>query len=273
MMLRAFLAFLVLPGALQAQSSLSIGAARTELEASAIRIAVEAAADLGDISRITPRTAEGRTIASGYFFSPSVQFLTGDGDALDGIVVAIAGNYYPHLVVTPTHDIERDQNFWVLPVSVGFETDRRFDKVSALGEFGVTRIFRTGPLARAPLRWGLFAQVGYKAEIDTSGSATSGGSVDESEEALDHMLARARGDLNLTLPLLRFAEDGEPLRLKSRSVVWYDVVNSEMYYRLEGTLRIPIGEKQGFDLTYEKGSGAPNFNRGEQFSTNLTIRF
>jgi hypothetical protein len=273
MMLRAFLAFLVLPGALQAQSSLSIGAARTELEASAIRIAVEAAADLGDISHISPKVSDGKTTASGYFFSPSVQFLTGDGDALDGIVVAIAGNYYPHLVVTPTHDIERDQNFWVLPVSVGFESDRRFDKVSALGEFGVTRIFRTGPLARIPLRWGLFAQVGYKAEIDTSGSATGGGSVDESEEELDHMLARARGDLNLTLPLLRFAEDGEPLRLKSRSVVWYDIVNSEVYYRLEGTLRIPIGEKQSFDLTYEKGSGAPNFNRGEQFSTNLTIRF
>lgn len=28
-----------------------------------------------------------------------------------------------------------------------------------------------------------------------------------------------------------------------------------------------------FDLGYEKGSGAPNFNQGEQFTAGLGIRF
>ncbi|MDP9145404.1 MAG: hypothetical protein M3N43_12035, partial [Actinomycetota bacterium] len=218
------------PAPLWAQSTLSIGSARTELEATTIRIAVEAAADLGDISQITPKRREGRTTASGYYLSPSVLMLTGEGDAFDGIVVGVTGNYFPHLLVTPDNDIDRDQNFWVVPVSVGFETTRRFDQVSALGEFGITRIFRTGPLSWIPFRLALVGQVGYKAEIDTSGAATGGGRADESEEELDHFLGRAKADLNFGVPLLRFTDDGEPLRLRSRSIVWFDLVNGEIYH-------------------------------------------
>ena len=31
--------------------------------------------------------------------------------------------------------------------------------------------------------------------------------------------------------------------------------------------------KYSLDLRYNKGSGAPNFNKGDQFSTGLTIRY
>ena len=29
----------------------------------------------------------------------------------------------------------------------------------------------------------------------------------------------------------------------------------------------------GFDFGYEKGSGAPNFNQGDQFGGNLNLKF
>jgi hypothetical protein len=49
-------------------------------------------------------------------------------------------------------------------------------------------------------------------------------------------------------------------------------MNSEVYYKLSGKIRFLLNKDYCFDLGYEKGSGAPNFNQDEQFTTNLGIR-
>ena len=56
---------------------------------------------------------------------------------------------------------------------------------------------------------------------------------------------------------------------------WYDILNSEIYYRLEGTVRffLSANKDKFFSLNYQKGSGAPNFNQGEQFGMGLTVTF
>ena len=58
-----------------------------------------------------------------------------------------------------------------------------------------------------------------------------------------------------------------------RGNVWMDFLNAAEYYRLEGTLRIPLADDKFFDLNWERGSGAPNFNKGDQWSANLTVTF
>ena len=57
------------------------------------------------------------------------------------------------------------------------------------------------------------------------------------------------------------------------ATVWYDIANSVFYHRLVATLRLTVIENRHFDFTYEKGSGAPNFNEGSQFSANLAVTF
>lgn len=43
--------------------------------------------------------------------------------------------------------------------------------------------------------------------------------------------------------------------------------------RAIGTLRVYVSKDRYFDFTFERGSGAPNFNKGDQFSANLTGTF
>ena len=56
---------------------------------------------------------------------------------------------------------------------------------------------------------------------------------------------------------------------------WYDFLNSQIYYTVQGNLRLYLtaGEDKYFDFQYQKGSGAPNFNQGDQYGIGLTISF
>ena len=54
---------------------------------------------------------------------------------------------------------------------------------------------------------------------------------------------------------------------------WYDILNKTTYFSLEGKLRFFVGKNRYFDFVYQKGSGAPNFNKGDQYGINLTVGF
>ena len=54
---------------------------------------------------------------------------------------------------------------------------------------------------------------------------------------------------------------------------YYDIANDEVYYQLKGILRLKLAGSSAIDFTYEKGSGAPNFNEGDQFGVGLTFAF
>jgi hypothetical protein len=52
-------------------------------------------------------------------------------------------------------------------------------------------------------------------------------------------------------------------------------MNSEIYYTLEAKVRFYLSQQKDkfFDFEYQKGSGAPNFNQGDQFGIGLTVTF
>lgn len=270
------------------EGRLSLGSVRTDAEARAVRIAAEYLSNLGPLFRGSGAPAA--TGAAGWWLlvRPEAQLLTGDEDAFDGVVVKLTGNYarFRAKRLPPAAPgqapgpwvMDWERSWLAVPVSAGMESDGAFRRVNALAEVGVVPIFPGQFRGTTRYRVGAFLQGGYKFRADGAeqgggggAAADGGGAADESEEAVESALARAKLDARLDVPI-RVARQLS-LRLIGNGSGWYDLVNTTTYFRVEGILRIPLARAQHFDLTYERGSGAPNFNRGEQFSANLTIAF
>jgi len=258
---------------------ISLGSLRTEAKRQAVRVAAEYFKNLPGsffASSDKPKaTGEG-----GWWLdvAPEARLLTGDDDAFQGVVAKLTGNFarfHAKELAPGVWVVDYDRTWWVFPLSVGAESDGAFRVVNAVAEVGIVPIFRNQFRNPNQLWVGLFLQGGYKFDAGATDATAPdddvGGSADESEEQLDDALARAKLEARLQVPV-RLTKDLE-LRLIGSGAGWYDIVNSTTYHRLEGTLRIPLTADKYFDFTYERGAGAPTFNKGEQFSANLTIAF
>jgi len=251
--------------------SLSWGVARTELEKTAVRLAVDYSKNLGEMFKPGP----------GYFFAmtPELQILTGTDTTFNGFVTKLSGNFVffredtiPGGIFIP--DLSR---FKVLPVSIGLETDRSFEKINYIAELGFIPWYWNPTNTNVPeyikkTKVGLFLQGGYKAASGDSVSTTD--IPDESGEKIDSGLLRFKisGRANTIIPLTK-SEDGLRISLIGSGDLWYDIINTEIYFRISAKCRLIITDDFGFDFTYEKGAGAPNFNQGDQFSANLAFAF
>lgn len=251
--------------------SLSIGTVRTHLEKAAIRHAVTYAEDLSG------RDFQTDFKKSLVYFTPDLSVETGEEDAFNSLVVKVTGN----VLFFGTTEIDgittpNTSFFHAVPISIGMETDRGFSNVAALAEFGYVPWFQgkaPRPLKKTYI--GAFLQGGYKAKIDKVEPSLpeGGGDIDESAEKPDSALFRLRATAKYGLEKVINTKTGFGLGIFGSADVWYDVVNTEVYYKLGGTFRIILSNEHYFDFLYEKGSGAPNFNEGDQFSASLTIKF
>jgi hypothetical protein len=70
-----------------------------------------------------------------------------------------------------------------------------------------------------------------------------------------------------------FEFGGAGVGLAGKADCWYDFLNGEVYYTIQGKLRFYLTQNKDkfFDFKYQKGSGAPNFNQGDQFGMGLTV--
>lgn len=125
-------------------------------------------------------------------------------------------------------------------------------------------------------KFGIFLQGGYKFDIDTDSTQRIpiGGEVDESKEKTDNAIFRAKGSFGIDTKSL-FEISGIGIGLIGNIDTWYDFLNSEIYYSINGKLRFYLTESKDkyFDFKYQKGSGAPNFNQGDQFGMGLMVTF
>lgn len=256
--------------------TLSLGTVRTEAEAAAVRFLVQVADDLPGIfeANFTPEKKSG----SLFDLSPSVTIETGTNDSFNGVLAKISGNYIVFRETTIAGLVTPDSSkpFHAFPVSAGFESDRNFRNINLLAEAGWVPFRRLGPreLLGVNPRIGLFVQAGYK--VKNTGASTNdrpvGGAKDESKEAPNSGLLRFKLDSGLNLAIGSLGKF-RTIRIIANAAGWYDIANAEFYHELEGVLRLALTKDRFFDLKYEDGSGAPNFNKGEQFSANLTIVF
>jgi len=212
-------------------------------------------------------------------FSPDLLIQTGGEDTFRRVIARIRGNYFwPRAMPAGAEKkTEKAKSFLRFPLAIGFETDHRFDKLNLVGEFGYEFIGR--PIGKNQMikrpEIGLFLQTGYKFDIkDTLGQDPEfGGAADESEEDQNSFIMRAALGGSAEIDLFHFNKDRQLIRFLPMGRVWYDIPNTEIYYRLDLILRLVLAPEKSFDLRYELGSGEPNFNDGNQFSANFTLRF
>ena len=213
-------------------------------------------------------------------FSPDLKILLGSEDAFNGIVAKYTGNIMKFKTTTiggiETPDLSK--SFSNFPVSVGIESNKDFSFVSGLVETGYIPWYQNKKDLHKILRetkLGVFVQGGYKfdtsAETDTIININSG-DIDQSEEDNDSGLFRFKLSTGFSPKIYIQEENDIGFSLIGNGDAWYDLLNNEIYYHLEGALRL-FYKDFFFDIKYEKGSGAPNFNQGDQFSANLGIVF
>lgn len=272
----------LMAGAAFAQSeikpgSASIGSVEGEDGSSSLQGTFKYQVPLGEIfdSSFDPVRSRG----SLFDITPDVFLNLSEGPNLNSVVVKVTGNYMRFSVVDieGVYTPDSASYFSVFPISLGFEADQSFDNVVAVAEFGYVP-FRLAPIGNSNFklgvnpRVGVFAQFGYK--FGAGSSSGSGASADQSSEPRDSEIARLKASADISIPLFSFGKTRpSPVSILVSAEAWYDLLNNEVYDREELIFRVGLGEGANLDFKYEHGSGAPNFNEGEQFGVFLNTTF
>jgi hypothetical protein len=213
--------------------------------------------------------------------TPELTAKIGTSDVFSQLIVKLSGFYLKGKVIEleGVKLIDSKSTMHVFPISVGVESNADFTFINTIAEAGYVPYYQGQGNNKISdflklTQISVFLQAGYKNKIDTVKAANIvGGKIDESEEQINNGLLRSK--VNITLDTKNFFTDKDKpgLGLIGRATWWYDFLNSKTYYRLEGKVRLYLVKNKYFDFTYEKGSGAPNFNQGEQFGAGLSITF
>ena len=249
---------------------IAIGTLRTVAEQTAARFLVDVS------KRFSGLDFQANQRRSLIYWTPDLRVEVGDHDAFSSVIARVTGSYLRFRTVDVEGITTPDSRFFhSFPFSAGVETDRAFRNINALVEAGYVPWFlgeKFGQLRS--LQAGVFVQAGYKSLVDTAGTgaAAAGGNTDQSSEPPDSWLMRVKASLRFA-PSLRLSGSGQGVGLNVAAHAWYDAANDAGYNSLDLTARLSIDARHHFDLTYQKGSGAPLFNKGEQWSANLTFVF
>lgn len=254
-------------------TDMEIGYVQTTLEKNAVNFAVDYAEKLQpNLELFKPGN---RSLIS---FTPDLEILLGSNDAFNGITAKYVGNImrFDTTTIAGIPGIPNlGKTFHNFPVALGFESDQSFTFINGLAEVGYVPWYQNDTTINSFIRQtkiGMFLQGGYKFSLNDS-LQVIGGAKDESNEIPDGNIFRVKLVIGFS-PTFYFNKKKElGLSIIGNSITWYDFINKEIYYKLEGKIRFLIKKDYYFDFGYEKGSGAPNFNQGEQFTTNLGIRF
>lgn len=256
---------------------LNIGTIQTELKENAISIGIEYVKSLDSLFKSQDILIAQKN--SLFQLTPEFNVLTGTEDAFSSINAKLSGI----LMTFKTTEVSglttpcTDCLFNTFPISIGIETNNKFNTVNGIVEIGWVPWYQT---AKKTPEWlkhtkiGAFIQGGYKFEIDSANVIPVGGEVDESKEQVDSEIFRLKGDFGIdTKSFLELS--GVGIGVVANSTIWYDVLNEEIYYNVKAKLRFYLSSNNDkyFDFEYQKGSGAPNFNQGDQFGMGLKITF
>lgn len=259
------------------QNTLSFQALKTDLRNNAINTAFKYLPVLDSL--FSQREIFGAGPKSLFQLSPHFDYQAGTKDAFSYGIVKLDGfwMFFKTTQIADKTTPDTSKPFHLIPVSAGFETNKTFTTVNAIAEAGYSYWYQQ-PGVKIPAwikktQFGLFLQGGYKFNPDpTQASISQGGSQDQSNEKSNSSIFRAKGNLKFdTKNLLK--KNGFGFGFVGDSSLWYDFLNASVYYRLDGKARLYFNKDIYYDFTYEKGSGAPNFNQGDQYGMGLTVAF
>ena len=216
---------------------------------------------------------------SGWLFhiNPEINLRTGEGDVFNGFITKLNGNYIRFKTIKIGNIVTPDSSklFHVFQFNIVLETNKHSDYVNSLFEIGyipflLTHKWRLGLENRV----GVFLIAGHKSEIDDDPKVETGNAVDESEEEVNSVILRTKLGGEGKFDILKFGNNAKySISVNPETWGWYDFANDEFYHRVVGAVCFNFPKYISLNLKYENGSGAPNFNDGEQFSINLAVNF
>jgi hypothetical protein len=263
---------LLLPFAGQSQLTVNLGAGKTDLRDNAVTIGITYLKSFDSIWRNNDYLFAGKN--SLFALTPEMNLQTGTQDAFSSLNIKMTGLFmtFKTTEVSGIATPNTAKAFNTFPVSIGAETNNLFNNINGIVEAGWVPWYQnatTSPLLKNT-KFGVFLQTGYKFHIDSN--TAKGGGIDGSEELPNRAILRTKGSLAVdTKSLINI--NGLKAGLVGSADVWYDFVNSAVYHRIEGRGRFYLDAVKYIDLIYQKGSGAPNFNQGDQYGVGLTITF
>lgn len=265
---------LLITVAANSQLTVELGATKTDLKDNAIRLGITYLRSLDSIFGNQEHFIPGKK--SFFMVTPELDIQTGTEDAFSSINLKATGllNFFKTTTVAGLITPDYNRTFHTFPISLGVETNNQFNNTNGILEVGWIPYYqsygRSSPDWIKKTNFGIFLQGGYKFDKDTIGLI--GGEVDESEEQEERGIFRVKGSFGVnTDRLIKLA--GLDVGLVGTADGWGDVINSEIYYKLEGRARVYLSGNQYFDLIFQKGSAAPTFNDEFQAGIGLTLKF
>lgn len=211
-----------------------------------------------------------------FSFTPNIDIQAGNSDAFSSITAKLTGLavFFKTTNVAGIATPNTSKVLHTVPISLGAETNSQFNFINALLEVGYVPWYQGVNTANSlrHTKVGIFLQAGYKFKVDSTGNLATGGQVDESQEELNSAVFRAKGSLAIDTKQLIIINQVR-LGLVGSGDLWFDFLNAATYYRLIGAVRVYLNGSNYLDLHFQRGSGAPNFNQGDQFGLGLTVMF
>ena len=258
---------------------LSLGTLKTELKQNAIDFGIKYIQSYDSLFQQQDILLAGKN--SLFQLTPQINVRSGTADAFSSIDLKLSGLFMIFQTTEVAGLTTPCTNCYMhlLPVSFGVETNNTFSVVNGIFEVGYVPWYQSPMMTGIP-EWlkhtkaGIFLQAGYKFGNNNTNMDLEGGQADESMESVDDGIFRIKGSFAIDTKSL-ITISGVGVGLWGNADAWYDFLNNEIYYRLEGTVRFFLSANRDkfFSFNYQKGSGAPNFNQGDQFGMGLTVSF
>ena len=258
---------LVFSFAAKAQLTVSAGAVQTPSQQQALSILVTYLQNLDSVIKKKDYLVAGPN--SSLLISPTFNIQAGTAPSAFSSITLQAQALWMFFKDTTvaglkTPNIHRTIN--TFPINFGVETNGQFNVLNGIVEFGYVPWFPQGSFLHK-LHVGAFFQGGYKFQLDSTGLTKQ---VATSGEPVDNLIARVLGSAAINTG--SFMKMGSiNIGLVGNANVWYDLVAQKVYTQVEADFRFTVANGQFFDLRYQNGSGAPNFQVGSQYGIALTV--
>ncbi len=271
-----FLLILLSSFSAQSQLTVSLGAGKTELKNAAITIGLSYTRSLDSIWGRKTFFKGGKK--SLFAISPEANITTGNQDAFSSINIKAVGMWmvFQTTTVSNLKTPNTAKTFHCFPFSLGAETNNLFNTINGIAEIGWVPWYQaytsTLPDWMKRTKMGIFLQGGYKFYVDSTGKTAIGGQIDQSLELPQREILRTKGSFGIDTKNLTNI-NGLGIGLVGNADVWYDILHGVWYHHLGAAAKFYISNDSYIMIMYDHGSGAPNFNLGDQFATGLTVKF
>ena len=253
------LCFCIISAADASDASVSLGYVGTELGKNGANIAIDY------VKKIEPNLTLFKAGESSLLsFTPDIKVLLGSNDAFNGVIAKYTGMFmfFSDTNIAGVTTPNLSKMYHIFPISAGMETNKNVDFVNGIVEVGYMPMVNSSrsTLLRSTIL-GVFIQGGYRyGIIDSTGY-----------EVKDEGLFRVKGVVKLSPKWIFKNRSGFGIIMNAN--VWYDAIgDKKLPYTISGKIRF-IYEEKSIDFGYQKGSGEPNFQSGEQWTSNLTVDF